>query len=68
MISFTFHVSKNKIFTNLREQINIEYEKPLHERNATDCKIPNIVFLMSSLDGFFPLIKSATYKKKNGKI
>ena len=44
---------------NLKEQIKTEYEKALHERNAVDCKRPNIVFLASSLDGIFPFIKSA---------
>lgn len=50
---------KLKIYSNLKMQINAEYEKPLHERKAVDCKRPNIVFLISSLDGIFPFIKSA---------
>lgn len=52
----------NKItnYANLKEQINTEYEKALHERKAVDCKRPNIVFLMSALDGTFPFIKRAT--------
>ena len=49
----------NLFHANLKEQIKTEYEKALHERNAVDCKKPNIVFLASSLDGIFPFIKSA---------
>lgn len=47
------------MYSNLKMQINAEYEKPLHERKAVDCKRPKIVFLISSLDGIFPFIKSA---------
>lgn len=48
------------ISAHLRVQINIEYEKALHERKAVDCRIPNIVFPISSLDGIFPFIKNVT--------
>lgn len=57
----TFWIKFKQIY--LSKQMNMEYEKALHDKNAVDCKMLSNVLLISSKLGILPFVMRAIFKK-----